>query len=446
MRSMRRSRAIATASRSFSTRTARAPWATTGGAFRWKSHKESGRSAAEVVLTVLHAGGKFEHSAYKVSGGLHGVGISVVNALSEWLEIEIRRQGRVWTQRYEYGVPQGDIAAGDKTPKHGTIVRFKPDAKIFEEVSFSFDTLSNRLRELAFLNKGLKIVIEDERDERRPHLPLQGRHHRVHQASQPEQDADSSQGALLRGQEGRHRGRGGAAVQRRLPGERVFLREQYQYARGRHALDGIPRRAHRDAVDLRAGPGIPQDLQGRGDGRRRARRADGRRVGPHPRPAVRGPDQGQARQLGGQGPGAADRQRSPRRGVRGGSDDRAEDRRQVRAGGAGAGGGAQGARADPQGRARRRGAGRQARRLLGAGTAVPRDLPRRGRLRGRLREAGPRPEDAGRAAAARQDHQCREGALRQGPLPSGNPAPHLGPGNGHRAGRVRRRASSATTR
>jgi len=129
-------------------------------------HKESGKSAAEVVLTVLHAGGKFEHSAYKVSGGLHGVGISVVNALSEWLEIEVRRGGRVWTQRYEYGVPQGDIAAGEKTSKHGTIVRFKPDAKIFEETAFSFDTLSNRLRELAFLNKGLKIVIEDERDER----------------------------------------------------------------------------------------------------------------------------------------------------------------------------------------------------------------------------------------------------------------------------------------
>jgi DNA gyrase subunit B len=129
-------------------------------------HKESGRPAAEVVLTVLHAGGKFEHSAYKVSGGLHGVGISVVNALSEWLEIEIRRGGRVWTQRYEYGVPQGEITAGEKTAKHGTIVRFKPDAKIFEETAFNFDTLSNRLREMAFLNKGLKIVIEDERDER----------------------------------------------------------------------------------------------------------------------------------------------------------------------------------------------------------------------------------------------------------------------------------------
>ncbi len=129
-------------------------------------HKESGRPAAEVVLTVLHAGGKFEHSAYKVSGGLHGVGISVVNALSESLDIEIRRGGHVWTQHYEYGVPQGELTAGEKTTKHGTIVKFKPDAKIFEETAFSFDTLSNRLRELAFLNKGLKIVIEDERDER----------------------------------------------------------------------------------------------------------------------------------------------------------------------------------------------------------------------------------------------------------------------------------------
>ena len=130
------------------------------------THKETGKSAAEVVLTVLHAGGKFEHSAYKVSGGLHGVGISVVNALSEWLELEIRRGGKVWTQRYEYGAPQGDLAPGEKTSKHGTVIRFKPDTKIFEEPAFSFDTLSNRLREMAFLNKGLKIVIEDERDER----------------------------------------------------------------------------------------------------------------------------------------------------------------------------------------------------------------------------------------------------------------------------------------
>src|SRR3989454_7470719 len=131
------------------------------------THEQSGRSAAEVVMTVLHAGGKFEHSAYKVSGGLHGVGVSVVNALSEWLDLEIRRGGKTWNQRYEKGgVPTAALAAGEKTAKHGTIIRFKPDATIFEETSFSFDTLSNRLRELAFLNRGLKIVIEDERDGR----------------------------------------------------------------------------------------------------------------------------------------------------------------------------------------------------------------------------------------------------------------------------------------
>ena len=129
-------------------------------------HKESGKPAAEVVLTVLHSGGKFDHSAYKVSGGLHGVGISVVNALSEWLEVEIRREGQEWTQRYERGVPKAPLTATGTTKKTGTIIRFKPDATIFEETTFSFDTLSNRLRELAFLNRGLKIVIEDERDGR----------------------------------------------------------------------------------------------------------------------------------------------------------------------------------------------------------------------------------------------------------------------------------------
>ncbi|WP_234800646.1 DNA topoisomerase (ATP-hydrolyzing) subunit B [Luteitalea pratensis] len=126
---------------------------------------ESGRSAAEVVLTVLHAGGKFnqEGSAYKVSGGLHGVGVSVVNALSELLELEIWRNGHVYQQVYSRGIPQETLAETGTTKKRGTKVHFKPDTTIFEATTFSFDTLNNRLRELAFLNAGIIITLEDER-------------------------------------------------------------------------------------------------------------------------------------------------------------------------------------------------------------------------------------------------------------------------------------------
>jgi DNA gyrase subunit B len=127
---------------------------------------ESGRSAAEVVLTVLHAGGKFENSAYKVSGGLHGVGISVVNALSEWLELEIWRNGHVHQQRFERGGPQRSLEITGRTEKRGTKVTFKPDSQIFESTDFVFETLSQRLRELAFLNAGVAITIVDERDGR----------------------------------------------------------------------------------------------------------------------------------------------------------------------------------------------------------------------------------------------------------------------------------------
>ncbi|MDQ3862271.1 MAG: DNA topoisomerase (ATP-hydrolyzing) subunit B [Actinomycetota bacterium] len=133
--------------------------------------KKYGKSATEVILTTLHAGGKFDGQGYKVSGGLHGVGASVVNALSEWLEVEVRRDGHVWTQRYERGFPKGNLKKVRKLKKGegtGTIIGFMPDPEVFTEtVELSFDTLSRRFRESAFLNKGLKIRLLDEREEGR---------------------------------------------------------------------------------------------------------------------------------------------------------------------------------------------------------------------------------------------------------------------------------------
>ena len=128
-------------------------------------HPTQKKSAAEVALTVLHAGGKFEQGAYTVSGGLHGVGISVVNALSEWLELEIWQDGQVFEQRYERGKPSAPLQATGITKRRGTKVRFKPDSQVFETLEFSFDVLAQRLRELAFLNKGLSITLKDEQKE-----------------------------------------------------------------------------------------------------------------------------------------------------------------------------------------------------------------------------------------------------------------------------------------
>ncbi|MBI4211985.1 MAG: DNA topoisomerase (ATP-hydrolyzing) subunit B [Deltaproteobacteria bacterium] len=126
-------------------------------------------SAAEVVLTKLHAGGKFENSAYKVSGGLHGVGVSCVNALSELLKMEIKRDGKVYAQNYKRGVPEAPLKEVGKSNRSGTKITYKPDTEIFSVLDFSFDTLSQRLRELSFLNRGLKITIVDERGEEKSH-------------------------------------------------------------------------------------------------------------------------------------------------------------------------------------------------------------------------------------------------------------------------------------
>ncbi len=126
-------------------------------------HPTEGISALEVVMTKLNAGGKFDKKSYKVSGGLHGVGVSVVNALSEWCEVSVHLQGQVHFQRYERGTPVEPVKAIAATDKRGTVTRFKPDHEVFPDIDFSFDVLSQRLRELAFLNSGVKVSITDER-------------------------------------------------------------------------------------------------------------------------------------------------------------------------------------------------------------------------------------------------------------------------------------------
>ena len=137
-------------------------------------HKEEGRPAAEVVMTTLHSGGKFDSESYQYSGGLHGVGISVVNALSEFLDLEIWRDGEVYFQRYERGDPVTPLEVTGKTKRRGTKIKFRPDGQIFETTDFSFDILSLRLRELSFLNSGLRITVNDERADKKHDFQYKG--------------------------------------------------------------------------------------------------------------------------------------------------------------------------------------------------------------------------------------------------------------------------------
>ncbi|MEJ2053941.1 MAG: ATP-binding protein, partial [Calditrichaceae bacterium] len=127
-------------------------------------HKEENKPAVEVIMTVLHAGGKFDKSSYKVSGGLHGVGASVVNALSKWCRIEISRNGKVYEQNYERGIVTSELKVIGEAKTTGTLIHFLADDEIFKQISYKFDILSTRLRELAFLNKNLKIELEDKRN------------------------------------------------------------------------------------------------------------------------------------------------------------------------------------------------------------------------------------------------------------------------------------------
>ena len=277
----------------------------------------SGKSAAEVVLTVLHAGGKFDNDSYKVSGGLHGVGVSVVNALSETLDIEIWRNGEVYQQSYERGTPTGALEITGTTKRRGTKVTFKPDSRVFETTAFSFDILAQRLRELAFLNGGVLITLDDERD---------GKSHKFHYEGgivsfvthlNKNKAAVNEKPIYMRGD------KDGIDAEIALQWNDGYAEMIYSFANNINTHEGgippvgIPLGAHAHDQLLRDEEQSRQGFEGERHRRRHSRGAHRRRQHQDSASAVRGADQDQARQHRGQGHRRGDRQRQARRVSRG---------------------------------------------------------------------------------------------------------------------------------
>ena len=216
---------------------------------------DQGLPALTVVLTKLHAGGKFGGEGYKVSGGLHGVGVSVVNALSEWLVAEVRRDGKVYRQEFARGEPDdghGDRRGGGQgRVRNDDLVPSRPE--VFEETEFDAATLLQRLRETAFLTRGLRIVLRDERaGGRTDEFLLRGRDPGLRRARQRVEGPGAQAHRLLRGRERRGDRRGRDAVEQLVRRVRVLVREQHQHDRGRDAPPGLPSGAHPDAQPVRA--------------------------------------------------------------------------------------------------------------------------------------------------------------------------------------------------
>ena len=422
-------------------------------------HKEHKRETLEIIMTDLHSGGKFDDNSYKVSGGLHGVGVSVVNALSKRLEVEVRREGKVWVQAYEKGVPASPRSSRSGRPRRpGTKVTFWPDPEIFSVTEFHFDSLSQRLRELSFLNPGVAIAIHDERTEKKHDFAYEGgirtfvehlnkTKQPIHDkviffqdikggTGDPKRDADKERVEVaLQWNDGYSEtlytftntinNRDGGT---HLEGFKTALTRALQKYADQGGLTKALKETNLSGDDCREGLTAVVSVKVR-DPKFSSQTKD-KLVSSEVKTWVQ---QIVYEKLGSyleENPRVAQARSSRRSSSR-----RARARRRARP----ASSSAARARSTPSF------AAGQARRLPGEGPRVLRALHRRGRQRRRQREAGPRPQVPGDPAAARQDPERREGAARQDARVRRDPDAHHGARHRHRAGlRLRRR--SGTTR